>query len=111
LIDDITCRSSECHCGSIFVAIKGEKADGPILSPKHIAAERGFYYRTSRSLPHDAVALVVDDSRARWRRLCGDFTAIRKKATDHRRYRHKRQIGQSYILLKKYSIIQDIKRS
>ena len=65
LIDDITCRSSECQSGSIFVAIKGEKADGHDFIPDaYRRGARVFITERRVSLPDDAVQLIVKDSRA-----------------------------------------------
>ena len=64
-ITDITCRSSECHDGTIFAALCGERFDGHDFIPD--AYEHGarmFISERIVSLPDDAVLLVVDDSRS-----------------------------------------------
>ncbi|MBR6050861.1 MAG: UDP-N-acetylmuramoyl-L-alanyl-D-glutamate--2,6-diaminopimelate ligase [Clostridia bacterium] len=64
-IDEITCKSSESHCGAIFVAIKGENADGHNFIPDaYRRGARVFITDRRVSLPDDAVQLVVDDARA-----------------------------------------------
>ena len=64
-IDDITCRSSECRNGTLFVAIKGENADGhDFVIDAYRRGARVFLCERYFSTPDDAVCLIVDDSRA-----------------------------------------------
>lgn len=71
-LTQITSDTREIREGALFVALKGENADGHDFLVQAIAAgARAIVHRKGIPLPHKAISFPVDDTLEAWRALSG----------------------------------------